>query len=77
MPDVGLLTLKMRCSDATTSAGVTVLPFENLIPLRSVKTHVLPPLVGLGTLVARSGTTSNAALPPAFLNPSRPSYVAW
>ena len=51
----GLLTLKMRWNEATTSAGVTVLPFENLIPLRSLKTHVLPPLVGAGTRSQRPG----------------------
>jgi hypothetical protein len=65
--------LKIRCSDATTSFTVTGLPSENLIPLRSLKTHVLPPFVGLGRFSARSGTTVNAELPPAFVKPSSPS----
>ena len=77
MPDVGLFTLKIRLSDATTSFAVTSLPFENLIPLRILKTQRLPPFVGVGTFSARSGTTWNAASPPAFLNATSPSYVAW
>ena len=62
----------MRWNDATTSFTVTGLPFENLIPLRSLNTQVLPPFVGVGRFAARSGTTVNAALPPAFLKASEP-----
>ena len=39
-PDVGLETLKMRCSDATTSFTVRSRPSENLTPGRSLKVHV-------------------------------------
>ncbi len=63
----------MRLKEAATSVGVTVLPFENLIPFRRVNTQVLPPFVGVGRFWARSGTTWNAASPPAFLKPSSPS----
>ena len=63
----------MRLSEATTSFVVTGWPFENLIPLRSLNVHVLPPFVGVGMAVARSGTTVKAAFPPAFSNPSSPS----
>ena len=51
------------------------LPFENLMPLRSVNVQVLPPLVGFGILVTRSGTIVKAFVPAAVLNASRPSYV--
>ena len=67
----------MRWNEATTSSGVTALPFENLIPLRILNTQVLPPFVGVGIFSAMSGTTLNAACPPAFVKASRPSYVAW
>ena len=77
MPDVGLFTLKMRLYEAATSVGFTVFPFENLIPLRILNTHFLPPFVGVGTLCAMSGTTVNASLPPAFLKARSPSYDAW
>ena len=73
MPEVGLFTLKMRRKDATTSLTVTGAPFENLMPVRSLKTQVLPPFVGVGRFSARSGTTVNASLPPAFLKARRPS----
>ena len=67
------MTLKIRLKDAATSAGFSVWPFENLIPLRILKTHVLPPFVGVGMFCARSGTTWNAALPPAYVKASSPS----
>ena len=35
---VGLVTLKMRWNEATTSLTVTGLPLENLMPLRILKT---------------------------------------
>ena len=63
----------MRRNEAATSFGVTVWPFENLIPLRILNTQLLPPFVGVGMLWAMSGTTWNAAFPPAFLNASSPS----
>src|SRR5690349_7844971 len=54
---VGPCTLKMRTMVYAMSLGLSTLPFENLIPLRTWKTHVLPPSVGFGMAVARSGTT--------------------
>src|SRR2546423_5329025 len=39
-----------------TSLGFNSLPFENLIPFRIVNGNVLPPSVGSGPEVARSGT---------------------
>ena len=71
------LDLEIRLNDAATSFGVTVFPFENLIPLRILNTHRLPPFVGVGTFCAMSGTTVNASFPPAFLKASRLSYDAW
>src|SRR5690242_7267904 len=67
--------LNRRSKVALTSAPVSVLPFENLIPLRRVKVHVLPPLVGFGIDSARSGTIFVPSVPPARLNPTRPSCV--
>src|SRR6266516_6010139 len=44
VPAFGLLPiLKRRSKVALTSAPVTVWPFENLIPERSLKVQVLPP----------------------------------
>src|SRR3954454_11578183 len=48
--------LNRRSKVAFTSAPVTVLPFENLIPSRRVNVYVLPLSVGVGTSVARSAT---------------------
>ena len=45
----------MRWNDATTSFTVTGWPFENLIPLRSLKTQVLPPFVGVGRFCGEVG----------------------
>src|SRR5919204_146911 len=57
VPAFGLFPiLKSRSKVALTSLPVSVLPFENLIPERSLKVHVLPPLVGFGIDSARSGT---------------------
>ena len=71
------MTLKIRLYEAATSLGLTVLPFENLIPLRILNTHRLPPFVGVGRFCEMSGTTVNASFAPAFLKASSPSYVAW
>src|SRR5581483_4884684 len=43
--------LKRRSKVALTSLPVSVWPFENLIPERSVNVHVLPSSVGFGTVV--------------------------
>src|SRR4026207_2327879 len=52
-PAFGLcLILNRRRNVYLTSLGFSSLPFENLIPLRRVKTYVLPPSVGVGTEVA-------------------------
>src|ERR1700745_3969398 len=67
--------LKMRLNVALTSSPVSGVPSENLIPLRSVNVHVLPPLVGLGTDSARSATIFVPSLPLARLKPTRPSCV--
>ena len=68
------LDLEDALNEATTSFDVTVLPLENLIPLRILNIQVLPPFVGVGILWAMSGTTLNAPSPPAFLNaPARHS----
>src|SRR5690242_4862994 len=67
--------LKMRLNVAFTSAPVSGAPLENLIPLRSVKAHVLPPLVGFGIDSARSGTIFVPSVPLARLKPTRPSCV--
>src|SRR5581483_3554124 len=75
-PALGLSPiLKSRTNVALTSCGVTVLPLENLIPERSVKVYVLPPSVGLGTAVARSGTITVPAFPAARRKPTSPSWV--
>ena len=65
--------LNSRSKVAFTSAPVSVLPFENLIPGRSLNVQVLPPLVGFGIACARSGTIFVPSVPPARLNPTRPS----
>src|SRR5512133_4388394 len=68
VPAFGLLPiLNRRSKVAFTSAPVSVWPFENLIPLRSVNVHVLPPFVGFGIEVARSATFSVPAAPPVRL----------
>src|SRR5207245_2458357 len=65
LPAFGLLPiLKSRSNDALTSAPVISLPFENLIPDRSVNVHVLPLSVGFGMAVARSGTSFVPSGPP-------------
>src|SRR4051812_33863691 len=76
LPAFGLSPiLNRRSKVAFTSAPVSVLPFENLIPFRSLKAQVLPPFVGFGTDCARSATSFVPSLPPARLNPTRPSCV--
>src|SRR6266516_7657466 len=65
--------LNKRSKVYLTSLGFSSLPFENLIPLRMWKTNVLPPSCGFGISVARSGTSFVPSVPPARLNPSRPS----
>src|SRR5206468_4503847 len=58
VPAFGLLPiLKRRSKVANTSLPVSVCPFENLIPERSLKAQVLPPFVGFGIDSARSGTS--------------------
>src|SRR5262249_14920030 len=74
-PAFGLcLILNRRRNVYLTSLGFSSLPFENLIPLRMVKEYVLPPSVGFGTDVARSGTIFVPSLPAARLNPTSPSW---
>src|SRR3954454_2612614 len=76
VPAFGLLPiLNRRSKVALTSAPVSVLPFENLIPGRSLKVQVFPPFVGFGTDCARSGTIFVPSVPSARLNPTRPSWV--
>src|SRR5512133_1949591 len=67
--------LNSRSKVYLTSLAFSSLPFENLIPLRRGKVYVLPPSVGLGIEVARSGTSFGPSVPPARLNPTRPSWV--
>ena len=43
----------------------------NLMPLLSRNVHVLPPFVGLGMAVARSGTGTPPAVPTTWLYPTR------
>src|SRR5581483_6903951 len=62
--------LKRRTNVAFTCCGVTVWPFENLMPDRSVNVYVLPPFVGFGTDVARSGTIFVPAAPAACAKPT-------
>src|ERR671931_1488926 len=74
VPAFGLFPiLKRRSKVAFTSFPVSVLPLENLIPERSLKVQVLPPLVGFGTDSARSGTTFVPSVPAARLKATRPS----
>src|SRR3954452_2366836 len=76
LPAFGLSPiLKRRSKVALTSAPVTVLPLENLIPSRRVNAYVLPLSVGVGTSVARSGTSFVPSAPPTRLNPTSPSCV--
>src|SRR5512133_2958758 len=76
VPAFGLLPiLNKRSKVAFTSAPFSVLPFENLIPGRSLNVQVLPPFVGFGIDCARSGTLFVPSLPPARLNATRPSCV--
>ena len=76
VPAFGLLPiLKSRSKVALTSLPVSVWPFENLIPERSLNVHVLPPFVGFGIDSARSGTSFVPALPPARLKATSPSWV--
>src|SRR6266516_814848 len=67
--------LKSRSKVYLTSLAFSSLPSENLMPLRSVNVYVLPPSVGLGTDVARSGTSFVPPVPLARLKPTRPSWV--
>src|SRR4051794_27998990 len=76
VPELGLLPiLNRRSKVALTSAPVTVLPLENLMFGRRVNVYVLPLSVGLGTAVARSGTSFVPSAPPARLKPTSPSWV--
>jgi hypothetical protein len=76
VPAFGLFPiLKRRSKVAFTSAVVRVSPFENLMPFRSVKVQVLPPFVGFGIEVARSGTFFVPSDPPVRLKAMRPSCV--
>ena len=74
VPAFGLLPiLKRRSKVALTSLPVSVWPFENLIPDRSLKAHVFPPLVGFGIDSARSGTIFPPSAPLTRLKATRPS----
>src|SRR3954462_9375888 len=76
VPAFGLWPILNRRSNVyLTSLAFSSLPFENLIPLRTVKSHVLPPFVGLGTSVARSATIFVPSVPPARLKPTSPSWL--
>src|SRR3954452_22990287 len=76
LPAFGLSPiLKSRSKVALTSAPLTALPLENLMPSRRVNVYVLPPSVGLGTSVARSGTSFVPSAPPTRLKPTSPSWV--
>jgi hypothetical protein len=71
----GELTRKSRSQARLKSLGFTVAPFEYLMFGRMVNVYVLPPSVGVGRSVARSGTSVPPSGPPTFLNPVRPSLV--
>jgi hypothetical protein len=76
VPAFGLVPILNRRSNVyLTSAGVTVLPFENLMPFRRVNLYVKPLSVGAGTVVARSGTSFVPSAPPTRLKATRPSCV--
>src|SRR4029077_10047147 len=65
--------LNSRSKVYLTSLGLSSLPFENLIPLRVVNVLVLPPSVGFGMDVARSGTSFVPSVPPTRLKATSPS----
>ena len=67
--------MNWRSSVVTKSLGFIVVPSEYLMPLRMVKVYVLPPSVGWGTSVARSGTICVPSEPPTRLNWTSPSWV--
>ena len=67
--------LNRRSKVALTSWPVTVLPLENLIPGRRVNWYVRPLSVGVGTVVARSGTSVEPSAPLVRLKPTSPSWV--
>ena len=69
-------TVNWRSNVLTKSLGLSTWPLENLIPWRMLNTYVLPPLVGSGIEVARSGTILASAVPPCLANPTRPSWVS-
>jgi hypothetical protein len=76
VPAFGLSPILNRRSNvALTSLPVSVWPLENLIPERSVNFQVLPPFVGVGIEVARSGTSFVPCFPPACAKPTSPSWV--
>src|SRR4029078_12307368 len=76
VPALGLSPiLNRRSKVAFTSAPVSVLPLENLIPAPTLPVQVLPPLFASGIDCARSGPILVPSVPPAPLKPTRPSWV--
>src|SRR5204863_5233873 len=72
LPAFGLSPiLNRRSKVALMSFGVSVLPFENLMPVRNVNLYVFPLSVGFGTVVARSGTSEVPSAPPTRLKATR------
>jgi hypothetical protein len=57
------------------AVGVVVDPSEYRMPRRRLNVYVVPPPVGAGMVVARSGTSAEPAAPPTRAYVSRPSFV--
>ncbi len=57
------------------SSALTKAPVEYRMPGRTWNVYVVPPSVGVGSDVARSGTRSPPSAPDTFLKPTRPSLV--